>query len=147
MSAKRHLVRAAVFIMFEKDDKVLLLRRHNTGYRDGEYTLPAGHVEANETFLQTCVREAKEEVCVDVLPQDLKLAHVMQRHENGVDIVDYYFTVRVWRGEPRIGELHKADDIKWATRDEIKKHAIHFVNKAIESATNSILFSYDGLKG
>src|SRR5258706_10768983 len=98
MGSKRHLVRAAVYILMEKDDKVLLIRRHNTGYRDGEYTLPAGHVEANETFIQTCVREIREEVCVDVSSQDLKLAHVMQRYENGVDVIDYYFSVKNWKG-------------------------------------------------
>lgn len=146
MENKRHLVRAAVYILMEKDSRILLIRRHNTGYRDGEYTLPAGHVEANETFIQTCIREIKEEVCVEVLSQDLKLVHVMQRHEKGVDVIDYYFCVKSWKGEPKIGEPHKADDIKWVSRNEIKSHAIHFVSKAVEHAAESILFSHDGIE-
>ncbi len=48
-------------VILEKDGKILLIRRANTGWRDGEYGFPAGHVEANETFLETCVHETKEE--------------------------------------------------------------------------------------
>jgi 8-oxo-dGTP diphosphatase len=145
-NAERHMVRAAVYLVFEKDDKVLLLRRHNTGYRDGEYTLPAGHVEANETFIQTCIREAKEEVCVDIKPEDLRLVHVMQRYEKGVDVIDYYFSAKKWTGEPKIGEPHKADDLRWASRDEIENQAIHFVGKALNNAADKILFSHDGIE-
>lgn len=146
MSSERHMVRAAVYLIFEKDGNVLLLRRHNTGYRDGEYTLPAGHVEANETFIQTCIREIKEEVCLDVHAENLQLVHVMQRHESGVDVIDYYYLVKSWEGEPRIGEPHKADDLKWIPRIKIKDHAIHFVSKALENATDHVLFSHDGIK-
>jgi ADP-ribose pyrophosphatase YjhB (NUDIX family) len=138
-------MRAAVYAVLEDQKKVLLLRRFNTGYRDGEYTLPAGHVEPNETFLQTCVRELKEEICVDVLPEDLQMAHVMQRHENGVNYTDYYFVVKKWQGDPKIGEPHKSDDLKWVNKSEIRDHAIHFVSKAIENSLEGILFSHDGL--
>lgn len=33
----------AVFVIFrDAKNRILLIRRHNTGWRDGEYTLPAG---------------------------------------------------------------------------------------------------------
>ncbi len=146
MTNQRHMVRAAVYLVIEKDDDVLLLRRYNTGYRDGEYTLPAGHVEANETFIQTCVREAKEEVCLDIKPEDLKLIHVMQRHENGVDVIDYYFQAKKWAGKPKIGEPHRADDVLWVSRDEVPSRAIHFVSKALRHAAAADPFSHDGIK-
>ena len=142
---QRHMVRAAVYIIFERDNKTLLLRRHNTGYRDGKYTLPAGHVEPNETFVQTCIREIKEEVCLDVQPEDLELVHVMQRHEKGVNVIDYYFLAKKWTGEPKLGEPHKADDLQWLTVNEIKEHAIHYVDKALKHVAEHVLFSHDGL--
>jgi hypothetical protein len=43
MSTERFKLRAAAYLLLIKDGKVLLLRRSNTGWRDGEYTLPAGH--------------------------------------------------------------------------------------------------------
>lgn len=143
--SQRHLVRAAVYLILEQDNKILFIRRYNTGYRDGEYTLPAGHVEPNETFIQTAVREAKEEVCVDIAAEDLRLVHVMQRHEAGVDVVDYYFHISRWAGDPQIGEPHKADQLAWLGRDEFDGKAIHFVGKAIKHVDASILFSHDGL--
>lgn len=146
MSEIRHNLRAAAYVILEKDGKILLIRRYNTGYRDGEYTFPAGHVDPNETFLTTCVREAKEEVCVDIDRHDLRLVHTMQRHESGEDYVDLYFIVRKWSGLPAIGEPNKCDDLKWVDKGEIEHHAIHFVSKALEHVAEEVLFSHDGIE-
>lgn len=145
-NSQRFMVRAAVYVVIEKDGAVLMLRRHQTGYRDGEYTLPAGHVEPNESFLQTCIREVKEEVCLDVWPEDLELVHVMQRHELGVDVVDYYFRAKRWFGTPAIGEPHKADDILWTPLTHVDKYAIKFVDEALEYTARHVPYSYNVVK-
>lgn len=62
-----------------KDKKVLLLRRFNTGYQDGNYSFPAGHVDEGESVADTLVREAKEEIGVGIKKKDINLAHVMHR--------------------------------------------------------------------
>ena len=46
--------------------EILLTLRKNTGYRDGEYELPGGHVEAGEDLMQAMVREAREELLIDI---------------------------------------------------------------------------------
>jgi len=137
---------AAVWLILEKDGKILLMRRYNTGYRDGEYTLPAGHVEPDETFLTTCVREAKEEICVDIDRQDLKLVHVMQRSEGDRNYMDYYFVAKKWQGEPAIGEPEKCDDLKWVNREGVKGQAIYFVGKALQYVAEGELFSHEGVE-
>ena len=38
----------AVYLILKEGDKILLGRRVNTGYHDGDYTVPSGHVEAGE---------------------------------------------------------------------------------------------------
>jgi len=43
-------------------DKILLSRRYNTGFLDGYYGFPAGHLKDDEeTLSQTVIREAREE--------------------------------------------------------------------------------------
>ena len=56
----------------EKDGtkEVLLALRKNTGYRDGEYELPGGHVEEGEDLMQAMVREAKEELLINIKEED-----------------------------------------------------------------------------
>lgn len=142
---ERFLLRAAVYVVLRHNNKVLCIRRSGTGYRDGEYTLPAGHVEAGETFLQTCVREAKEEVCVDINPADLQLVYVMQRHEAGVDVVDYYFEADHWQGEPAIGEPHKADDLQWFTLATAREHAVPGAMQALEQIVAGKIYSHLGI--
>lgn len=142
---ERFLLRAAVYVVLRRDNEVLCIRRSGTGYRDGEYTLPAGHVEANETFLQTCVREAKEEICVDIDPADLTLVHVMQRHEAGVDVVDYYFEADRWQGEPAIGEPHKADDMQWLTPEQVQSYALPGVSQALSRVAAGAIYSHHGI--
>ena len=75
----RNKVPVAVHLFFFQDNKILLLRRFNTGYEDGSYGVVAGHVDAGETVTQAAVREAREEVGVILEPADLQIVHVMNR--------------------------------------------------------------------
>ena len=56
----------SVYLILERDGKILLGRRCNTGFLDGHYGLAAGHAEAYETFREAMVREAKEEIGIDI---------------------------------------------------------------------------------
>ena len=50
----------AAYLVIVREGKILLLRRFNTGFEDGNYSMIAGHLEGNETFIQAMVREARE---------------------------------------------------------------------------------------
>lgn len=69
----------AVHLFLLRGQEILLLRRYNTGYEDGNYSVPAGHLDGNEEVKAAAIREAKEECGIDLAPADLSLAGVMHR--------------------------------------------------------------------
>jgi len=67
--------------MEEKGKQVLLALRKNTGYRDGEYELPGGHVEAGEDLYDAMIREAEEELSINIKRQDLEIVHIFHHYK------------------------------------------------------------------
>ena len=82
----------AVHLFFIRDRQILLLRRFNTGYEDGKYSVVAGHIEAGETVTQAAIREAYEEVGVVLEPADMQVVHVMHRRSDD-ERVDFFVLV------------------------------------------------------
>jgi len=50
MPRLRPLVAVHLFLL--QDNKILLSKRYNTGYEDGNWNVPAGHVEEGESVPQ-----------------------------------------------------------------------------------------------
>lgn len=69
----RYKVTPAIFVLLQEGDKILFLRRANTGWMDGHYDLPSGHLEKGESLRGAAKRELLEEANIDVLEKDLKL--------------------------------------------------------------------------
>ncbi len=121
----------AVYVILRRDDgKAVFVKRSNTGWMDGKYGLPAGKVEKGETFLQGAVREAKEEVGVDVDPNDL--THVVTIHRDSPDDmvdgdmswVDVIFETTAWTGEPHNAEPHMHSEIAWLDTQDLPEDVI-----------------------
>jgi 8-oxo-dGTP diphosphatase len=65
-----------VHLILAEGRKVLLLRRANTGFADGWWSVPGGSLEHGETLPQAAAREALEEIGVTIDPADLSFAHL-----------------------------------------------------------------------
>jgi ADP-ribose pyrophosphatase YjhB (NUDIX family) len=132
-----------VHLLFFRGDKILLLRRFNTGYRDGEYSVPAGHLDGNETVRTAAAREAQEEVGVLIEKEDISFSSVMHRNE-GDERVDFFLHIRAWRGEPVNNEPNKCDNLYWEDVDSLPRNIIPYVRQAIRNHREGIRFEEFG---
>lgn len=130
---------AASYVILRRDDgKLAFVLRKNTGWMDGFYGLPAGKVEKFETFLQGAVREAKEEVGVDVAPENLR--HVLTVHRDSpddtVDLdmswVDIFFEATQWQGEPYNAEPDMHSSIDWLDPADLPENVTPSIKHALD---------------
>ena len=118
-----------LFLMY--DDKVLLLRRCNTDYENGNYSAVAGGVEANEEITAAAIREASEEVGIDVRPADIDVVGVMHRKgADGVVSVAFFLIARSWNGEIVNSEPGNHDEVSWHSVNSLPDNMIAYVRNA-----------------
>lgn len=132
-----------VHLFFFRKDQVLLIRRFNTGYADGQYSIPAGHLDGGETVIDAARREAMEEVGVRIQPQDMEFASVMHRL-NGEERVDFFLEIRNWEGEPFNAEPDKCDDLLWESADRLPEKTIPYIRRALHNHFQGIKFDEFG---
>ncbi len=133
----------AVHLLFSQGEKILLIRRFNTGYEDGNYSVVAGHVDAGESITQAALREAKEEAGVTLQPEDLNIVHVMNRKAED-ERIDFFLTVFQWVGEIVNNEPHKCDQLLWVTLDALPPNVIPYVRQGIEKYQAGLYYSEFG---
>jgi 8-oxo-dGTP diphosphatase len=139
----RALFPVTVHLFFFRGNQVLLLRRFSTGYRDGEYSVPAGHLEGGETVMSAAAREAQEEVGVKIGVSDMIFSLVMHRTEDD-ERVDFFVHVRKWLGEPFNAEPDKCDDLCWVDVNKLPANMVPYVRRALENHLNDIRFDEFG---
>ena len=141
MTKERFKIVPSVYLILIKDNKILLSRRYNTGYFDNYYSFPAGHLDGGETLKQAMIRETSEEIGIPLGLDDLELVHVMNRKITNNERVDFFFTVKQWRGEPKIMETDKCDALDWFELDKLPENIIPYIKQAIDSFLNNIIYS------
>jgi len=132
MSKQRFKLVPAVCIALRKDNKILLMKRHNTGWEDGKYALAGGGVDGEEAVLQAAVREAKEELGITLNQNDLKVVHVMHT-KNEIEAVVFFVETKNWHGEPKINEPHLCDDLQWFDFDNVPENVTPPLKQFLEN--------------
>lgn len=132
----------AAYLILEKDGKFLIARRCNTGYQDGMYQVPAGHVEAGELPSEALMREAEEEIGINLSPNDVELVHVSYRpkHDQTDNRIDFFFRANTWSGNIQIMEPEKCDELKWVTFDELPPNMSPHVRDALECVRDGVFY-------
>ncbi len=132
-----------VHLVLEQGHRILLLRRCNTGYMDGHYSLVAGHVDGGETFRAAMKREAFEEAGVDIAKNDLVLSHMMHR-QSGEERLSLFFTANNWRGDVRNMEPDKCNDLAWFDKDGLPENTVPYISAGLAHIRNGDVYSEFG---
>ena len=119
-----------VHILLEQGGQVLLMRRAGTGFFDGLYSLPGGHVEPGESLFETAQREAAEELGLRLDPASLSLVGVVHRRSD-TNRVDFFVRASRWDGEPRIVEPEKCDALSLFHRDCLPTALVPYIEVAL----------------
>lgn len=145
MSEKdRQNVRAAVYLVFENGGRILMSHRINSGYHDGEYGLPTGHIAEDEPASGAAIRKAQEEVGIKLRMSELRLVHVMHRSSNSdksANYIDFYFLVMNFPGEPVNKIPGKCDELKWVKWDELPTKTVPEVRYALQEIREDRIYS------
>ena len=106
-----------VHILLERDSRLFLLRRARTGFMDGYYGLPGGHLRRGESVTEAAVRECREET--GVVPEGIEprcvLPYISGRHQG----LNFVFESHRFEGEPGVNEPELFDGCCWARRDDL----------------------------
>lgn len=134
----------SVYLFLIKDEQILLLRRFQTGFEDGNYGLPAGHMDGNETARESCAREVREEIGIVIRPDDLTVVHVMHRKGSQDERIDFFMTATTYTGEIENMEPHKCDELTWHPLDALPPNTIEYIRVALNHFRNGVLYSEYG---
>lgn len=140
MSERYKVIPAAIALICESEPgqevRVLLQRRNNTGYRDGYWDAPSGHIEEGEIAPEACTREISEEVMMTVDSHDLVLRSITMNIIETFGSHYQYLAFEVDKGkcngEPGIGEPHKCDAIEWFPVNDLPEKTTPQVRVAVQ---------------
>jgi 8-oxo-dGTP diphosphatase len=124
----------AVYGILRAPQRLLLIRRAGTGYRDGQFSLPAGHLDGGEDAVTGLIRELREELAIEADPHRCRLALLMHSAPEDAEDSEYlhlFFFVDSWNGEPRIAEPDKCSELRWADDRALPEDLVDYVGEAL----------------
>ncbi|MFN2636936.1 MAG: NUDIX domain-containing protein [Gemmatimonadaceae bacterium] len=130
---QRQQVTVDVHVILERADRVLLCLREGTGYADGLFCLPSGHLDDGETVIDCAIREAREEVGVLIDPDHLRPATVVHHlSPEGRPRIGVFFAVSEWGGEVVNAEPNKCGGIEWVPADQLPGNTVPYTAAGLE---------------
>lgn len=145
---ERYLSRIGVDIFLERKNEIsgrkeiLMLKRAGTGYYDGYYDLPGGHLEANEDIFDGMIREAKEEIGISIKREDMEILHIYHKYKRGM--LKFVFKACKYEGIPINNEPDKCEKIEWIEIDNLPENTIQGIRLELENIKSKLFYSKEG---
>lgn len=135
MTKTRHRTIIDVHLILTQAGRVLLAQRQGTGYADGQWHMPSGHLEDGEAARDGLAREVKEEIGIVVQPADMRLVHTLHRgHPTEEPRLGLFFTASLWQGEVTNCEPHKCGALEWFPLDDLPADMVPYPRAGLEGA-------------
>jgi 8-oxo-dGTP pyrophosphatase MutT (NUDIX family) len=130
-----------IVVCLDENSRFLVIRRSNIDSREGQWTIPGGHIDEDDRSIESgAVRELDEET--DLLCNTADLIYLGEPKPQ-----KYYFLTTKWTGKVNVDKpnphtgLIEHDDYRWATIEQIKdldnsEIPIYLLEKALEMSKN-----------
>ncbi len=128
----RYYITVVIFIQNSKNEFLLQKRSKN---KDGKWATTGGHPVSGQTSKEGIITEVKEELGIDIVPENIKLFKTIKTEDDFVDI--YYLKENVDVTKIKI-QKEEVSDIKWATIEEIK----NLIESGAFSTSHALFFQF-----
>ena len=143
----KEIFKSAVHMLIMDNNKVLLQKRKGSKLWPGYYALPAGHINEGENQYDALIREAKEELDIEIDLKNIINSYVVLRRNffeiDGKKLepyIDYYFEISKYKGTPKIVEFNKCEELIWSSIEELPEP---FINYEGDFLANRSITTYD----
>jgi 8-oxo-dGTP pyrophosphatase MutT (NUDIX family) len=145
MPNRRYASVVDVHLILIESGKILLGLRQNTGFADGMFHLPAGHLEPKENIADALIREAQEELGIRLDGKSLRLGLVIHQGV-GEGRIGFFFVADKWSGAVRNNEPHKCSHLEWFEPACLPETLVPYAREALDaffSGQNLVLYGWD----
>ena len=105
-------------VLIQNSEGEILIQKRSK-QKGGEYALTSGHAKSGETPLQGIITEIKEELGLDVFPEQLVLMHSTRN-----DTKRYFYDLFYLQNDYDISEMvlqkEEVEEVKWLPEEEVR---------------------------
>ncbi len=142
--SERHVSRIVVDLLLERristtgKTEILMMLAE---YLDNQYDLPGGHLEPGEDLYEAMIREAKEELGIEIEREDMQMVHIYHHFEK--DMLKFVFRVKKFKNEIQNLEPEKCKELKWVDIENLPNNTISGIRKELEYIKSKKYYSCD----
>lgn len=123
----------------------MLLKRANTGFGDGRYSVVAGCCDGGESATAAMSREAAEEAGIEVRAEDLRIATMVHGRRGAEwESIDLFFWASRHGGTVTNREPEKCTDLAFFPLSALPEEMLPSVRQALSNALAGIVYSEYG---
>lgn len=122
--------------LIDDEDKLLIGRRPMGKFFENLWEFPGGKVKENETLEGAIIREAKEEINIDLDINCIAPFSFSTYHQLNISLVILLFVARKWSLKP-ICKFHT--ELKWVKANSLNKYKMPPANRYLVSSLQDLL--------